>query len=73
MTGAVFFMMIVFDMIGTIANQGDRSLIFLEPKHGCGSPPRCHILLVVAKEPLLMDKNPGYPWVFGEIVVSLAG
>ena len=32
-------------------NQGDRSLIFLEPKHGCGSPPRCHILLVVAKEP----------------------
>ncbi len=24
-------------------NQGDRSLIFLEPKHGCGSPPRCHI------------------------------
>jgi hypothetical protein len=46
-------------------------LIFLEPKHGCGSPPRCHILLVVAKEPLLMDKNPGYPWVFGEIVVSL--
>ena len=34
-----------------LENQGDRSLIFLEPKHGCGSPPRCHILLVVAKEP----------------------
>ena len=28
-----------------VENQGDRSLIFLEPKHGCGSPPRCHILL----------------------------
>ena len=31
-------------------NQGDRSLIFLEPK-GCGSQAGCHILLVVAKEP----------------------
>ena len=31
--------------------RGTDTVIFLEPKHGCGSPPRCHILLVVAKEP----------------------
>ena len=23
-----------------------ESLIFLEPKHGCGSPPRCHIHVI---------------------------
>ena len=79
-------------------------MIFLEPKHGCGSPPRCHILFIdwvgqgtlysldlpqtdknlraaradpnsfevcrVARE-IQQMLNPGYPWIFGELVVSL--
>ena len=89
-----------------LANQGDRSLIFFEPKHGCGSPPRCHIHFIdwvgqgtlysldlpqtdknlraaradpnsfevcrVARE-IQQMLNIGYPWIFGELVVSLAG
>ena len=26
--------------------RGADSLIFLEPKHGCGSPPGCHIHVI---------------------------
>ena len=67
------------------------SLIFLEPKHGCGSPPRAFFDLLtqtdknlqaaradpnsfevcrVARE-IQQMLNLGYPWIFGEIVVSL--
>jgi len=59
--------------------RGTDTLIFLEPKHGCGSPPRCHIHFIdwVGQGTLYSldlpqtDKNLGYPWIFGEIIVTL--